>query len=335
MVGQSNQFYMTLVSLGTNIIAGIYGKGMFFSTNNGTNWTEINNGLANIDIYALASSGTNILAGTPDLGVFLSTNNGMIWTAVNNGISLYINAITISGTSIFAGGPSGVWLSTNGGSNWTLSLMYINPNIYSIAVSGTNIYAGGNGKVFISTNYGTIWITDSIVLTNQNILALANSGTNLFAGTEGGVFLSKNNGINWVIKNQGFTLIPTINSLSISNGYIFSGTLAHSVWLRSYSEITGIQKISELVPSSYFLSQNYPNPFNPITNIRYELLKSGLVNLVVFDVLGREIELLVNEKQNAGTYEITFNASQYSSGIYFYRLTTDNFSDTKKMLMIK
>jgi hypothetical protein len=55
----------------------------------------------------------------------------------------------------------------------------------------------------------------------------------------------------------------------------------------------------------------------------------------VFDVLGREIELLVNEKQNAGTYEITFNASQYSSGIYFYRLTTDNFSDTKKMLMIK
>ena len=74
---------------------------------------------------------------------------------------------------------------------------------------------------------------------------------------------------------------------------------------------------------------------SPSTNIRYELPKSGLIKLVVFDMLGREIETLLNEKQNAGTYEVTFNASQYSSGVYFYRLTTDNFSETKKMLLIK
>jgi hypothetical protein len=282
---------------GTNIYAGGNGK-VFISTNYGTIWITDSIVLTNQNILALANSGTNLFAGTGGTGVLLSTNNGLNWSAKNNGLT--------------------------------------NLNVHSLAFMGTNLFAGTiGGGVFVSTNNGTNWTAVNNGLSNLIVYSLAASGTNLFAGTEGGVFLSKNNGINWVIKNQGFTLIPTINSLSISNGYIFSGTLAHSVWLRSYSEITGIQKISELVPSSYFLSQNYPNPFNPITNIRYELLKSGLVNLVVFDVLGREIELLVNEKQNAGTYEITFNASQYSSGIYFYRLTTDNFSDTKKMLMIK
>ena len=85
----------------------------------------------------------------------------------------------------------------------------------------------------------------------------------------------------------------------------------------------------------FSLSQNYPNPFNPSTNIRYDLPKNGIVKLVVFDELGREIKTLVNENQTAGTYEATFNASQYPSGIYFYKLITDGFSETKKMLMIK
>ena len=89
------------------------------------------------------------------------------------------------------------------------------------------------------------------------------------------------------------------------------------------------------IPNKYDISQNYPNPFNPATNIRYDLPKNGFVKLVVYDALGREIETLVNEKQSAGVYEVIFNASQYSSGVYFYKLTTDGFSETKKMLMIK
>jgi len=101
-------------------------------------------------------------------------------------------------------------------------------------------------------------------------------------------------------------------------------------------EYYNLNEIIEIgIPNKYDISQNYPNPFNPATNIRYDLPKNGFVKLVVYDALGREIETLVNEKQSAGVYEVIFNASQYSSGVYFYKLTTDGFSETKKMLMIK
>ncbi len=97
----------------------------------------------------------------------------------------------------------------------------------------------------------------------------------------------------------------------------------------------GIRNISEAVPSKYLLSQNYPNPFNPTTNIRYQITKSDFVSLKVFDIMGREISTLVNEKQNVGTYEATFDASNLSSGEYFYRLSAGDFSDTKKLMVIK
>jgi hypothetical protein len=102
-----------------------------------------------------------------------------------------------------------------------------------------------------------------------------------------------------------------------------------------YFNLIGITTLGKNIPESYSLMQNYPNPFNPTTNIRYDLPKNGFVKLVVFDALGREVETLVNENQPAGTYEATFNASVYSSGVYFYRLTTDYFCNTKKMLLIK
>jgi len=102
-----------------------------------------------------------------------------------------------------------------------------------------------------------------------------------------------------------------------------------------YFNLIGITTLGKNIPESFSLKQNYPNPFNPSTNIRYDLPKNGFVKLVVFDALGREVETLVNENQPAGTYEATFNASVYSSGVYFYRLTTDYFCNTKKMLLIK
>ncbi|MBK7499803.1 MAG: T9SS type A sorting domain-containing protein [Ignavibacteriales bacterium] len=85
----------------------------------------------------------------------------------------------------------------------------------------------------------------------------------------------------------------------------------------------------------YFLEQNYPNPFNPTTKIRYSIPEYSSVTLKVFNLLGEEIETLVNSEQSAGVYEATFDASNLSSGIYFYTLKTDNFSSSKKMILIK
>ena len=89
------------------------------------------------------------------------------------------------------------------------------------------------------------------------------------------------------------------------------------------------------MPLALSLSQNYPNPFNPSTSIRYELPKNGFVRLVVYDALGREVETLINEKQSPGTYEVNWDATVYPSGVYFYKLTTEGFSETKKMMLLK
>ena len=102
-----------------------------------------------------------------------------------------------------------------------------------------------------------------------------------------------------------------------------------------FNHIVGIKKISELVPEKYQLLQNYPNPFNPSTVIRFDLPKSDLVTLNIYDVSGRLVKTLLNEHKSPGTYEVKFDASEISSGIYFYKLSTSTFSEAKKMIFIK
>src|SRR4030095_6587665 len=89
------------------------------------------------------------------------------------------------------------------------------------------------------------------------------------------------------------------------------------------------------VPSSYALSQNYPNPFNPSTNINFDLPFDGNVSIKLFDMSGKEVAILVNEMKSAGYYSVVFNASNLSSGVYFYNITAGDFSATKKMTILK
>ena len=89
------------------------------------------------------------------------------------------------------------------------------------------------------------------------------------------------------------------------------------------------------MPKEYKLEQNFPNPFNPTTSINYSIPKSGLVTLKVYNVFGQEVSTLVNEVKNNGNYSIDFNASNLSSGVYYYELTSGNFVQTKRMMLIK
>jgi len=99
--------------------------------------------------------------------------------------------------------------------------------------------------------------------------------------------------------------------------------------------MTGIKQITETVPESYSLRQNYPNPFNPTTKIQFKVAGSKFIKLAAFDMLGKEVETLVNEKLQPGTYEVIWNASQYTSGVYFYRFITEGLIETKSMVLIK
>ncbi|MBN8586323.1 MAG: choice-of-anchor J domain-containing protein [Ignavibacteria bacterium] len=98
---------------------------------------------------------------------------------------------------------------------------------------------------------------------------------------------------------------------------------------------TGLTPINSEIPNKFNLLQNYPNPFNPITNIKFAIPTTGLVKLTVFDILGREVATLLNEVKPAGNYLVDYDASALSSGVYFYRLEAGDFTDTKKMLLVK
>ncbi len=122
----------------------------------------------------------------------------------------------------------------------------------------------------------------------------------------------------------------------------FNGTAtvlpATQNWLiyRKISQPTvGVNQTSTEVPSNFSLSQNYPNPFNPTTNIKFAVSKAGFVSLKIYDISGREVSSLVNENLTVGSYSYTFDASKLSSGIYFYTMRSNNFTDTKKMMLIK
>jgi len=103
----------------------------------------------------------------------------------------------------------------------------------------------------------------------------------------------------------------------------------------SYESPIGINQISSEVPNTYGLHQNYPNPFNPLTKIKFSVAKTSDVEIIVYDILGREIDKLVNQSLTPGIYETDFDGSKLSSGIYFYKLITQEFTETKKMVLVK
>jgi hypothetical protein len=91
----------------------------------------------------------------------------------------------------------------------------------------------------------------------------------------------------------------------------------------------------EDIPNEYVLHQNYPNPFNPSTTIKYAIRERSLVELRIYDILGSEVNVIVNEEQSAGNYEVDFSATSLPSGIYFYKLQAGSFVETKKMMLMK
>ena len=127
-------------------------------------------------------------------------------------------------------------------------------------------------------------------------------------------------------------LTPDLVSATVHNVFGVTGT--HPL----EDVVTGglaVEEISNEVPSVYSLKQNYPNPFNPTTNIQFAIPKAGFVTMKVYNLLGQEVSTLVDEYKNAGTYKVDFNASNLSSGVYFYKIDAGNYTNVKKMILMK
>ena len=135
--------------------------------------------------------------------------------------------------------------------------------------------------------------------------------------------------INNTTNPSPFLMDGTQGGLNIYN----IGTYQDSIISFTIGTLTNINEDTQ--PVKYSLSQNFPNPFNPSTEIMYSISNNNFVNLTVYDILGKEVSVLVNQHQTPGTYRVKFDASALSSGIYFYKLSTDRFNSLKKMILIK
>lgn len=334
--GVTNSTVFALAVRATNLFAGTWG-GVFLSTNNGASWTTANVGLTNFHVKCFAQYDTLIFTGTWG-GVFLSTDNGTSWTAANTGLTYegyVVNALAVGGTNLFAGISSGnIFLSSNKGTNWTKTGLD-QGGVNALATSGPNLFAGtAFSGVFLSTNDGTSWTEVNTGLTDARVQALATSGTSIFVGTYSGVFLSTNIGTSWTAVNTGMK--DTVMSLAVIGTNLFAGTYGGWVWRRPLSEmITSVETLSTAIHTLFSLGQNYPNPFNPSTTISFHLPSESFVSLKVYDLLGREVSVLLLEELSPGRYAREWNARELPSGVYFYRLQAGDFMETKKLTLFR
>lgn len=318
-------------------------SGLFRSTNNGSNWLQIMSGFISFNSIASNQGGTLYASGSyPSFGVWKSTNNGLNWemTDPNFTASVYSLCITPN-ANLFAGtAGGGVYRSSNNGSTWIQTQPSASVISLTAAQNGYiygcfNSVSGGPSGIYRSTDYGLNW--QFIGLANTDYFFLkSNSAGHIFAGGfyGSGILRSTNNGADWHEINSGI-FNRMITTLYFDNaGFGYSGTYYGGLYKTDISTI-GFINLSTEIPNEYTLSQNYPNPFNPATKISFSLPKASFVRMVVFDVTGKVVETLVDENLSAGSYEVDFDASKLTSGVYFCRITTDGFTDTKKMILVK
>ncbi len=258
---------------------------------------------------------------------------------VNTTGELYGIALTPDGSSALlttfsSDSPKIVNLSSSGVQN----ISGISAGSYGVAMFHNSnealIFDGDSlDRVSLTTNSKTKTISYLSYNTNfQNIAITKDDKYAFVAGAIEKLVISLDN--NSVIET--FTAGGT-NITTNSNGSEFYVTDSYNGTVRVYKEQipNGVKSGKNYLPSDYQLSQNYPNPFNPNTTIKYAIPKAGLVTIKVYNILGNEIATLVNEEKRPGEYSVIFNGLNLSSGIYFYRITSGKFTETKKLILMK
>jgi hypothetical protein len=154
------------------------------------------------------------------------------------------------------------------------------------------------------------------------------------AGDSGTVLKTTNGGLNWIMQaTETFEHLNAIFFADSATGWAAGG---NGIILKTTTGgVTRLIQHSNEIPKEFKLCQNYPNPFNPKSKIKFQILKLSEAKLLIYDILGREAETLVNEQLNAGTYEVEWDASNYPGGVYYYILKAGDFTQTKKMILVK
>jgi len=328
-------------SLNNGWAVGHHGK-ILNTTNSGINWSLQNsNTQDNLFNVHFRNDLTGWVAG--DNGIIKTTNGGDTWQLSFEFPWMY-SVFFIDENTGWAGGRFGKLVkTTNGGNNWTDQTGGTGATYYSIKFSDQSSgWAVGDYNTIIRTSDGgESWTRqlngiDNIYLKLSEIFIAEDDGnTAWISGYYGYVFKTTNAGVNWyrsdVPQNVNYNSIifssENIGYAVGSSGIIIK-TLNRGITSAGNDPVT-------LIPGSHVLYQNYPNPFNPKTTIKFSIPVQGITSLKVFDILGNEVKTLVNDFRNAGEHTVVFDGVGIASGIYFYKLVSGEFAETKRMILLK
>lgn len=277
-------------------------NGVFRSTDNGSTWIQTS---FHKWVTKLVTYDSIIIVATNGSGIFRSVNNGTSWDSLSNftiANCLEVDSIGV----IYLGHYSGLFRSSNFGNSWVESGIN-NGHVTAIAVLYDGSVLAGVGTpifgVLKSTNNGINWFQTGN--TGTCLCFTVNGNGQIFAGTlNNGIYTSNNNGLSWSQLNSGLLQYDVYALSTTGDGYVFAGTVWSGIY-RSVQSTTAIFNNKEIYPLNYTLYQNYPNPFNPTTTIKVDLPKSSKINLVICDMLGRELYIITNQYLKAGTYSFT------------------------------
>ncbi len=319
---------------------------VYKTTNGGISWSSTN--IPNLELVTICfpNNLTGWIAGgyNRPSGVLKTTDGGIAWfTQISNIRVLDLFFLDIN-TGWQAGDAS--MKTTNGGLNWDiiqngtsnyLRTVYFNNNNTGWGVSGHSLDKTTNAGI----NWFNLYYNNNVYFSD---LGFVNNNTFWAVGglyPDGIVLKTTNSGINWIQQycssnnNDGYK--NSVFCYDSNKVWIGGGENTHGViYSTTNGGVTiGIQPVKSSIPLKFALNQNYPNPFNPQTKIGFDISETGKTKIVVFDVYGKEISVLLDEALTPGSYEVIFNGENLASSVYFYSIMTKDFSETKKMILLK
>src|SRR4030095_3841813 len=329
-----------MLNSNTGYAAGGFGFGKVFkTTNSGTNWIEMPSPGLSLEDMAFVNKDTGWVCDNASIGggLWRTTNGGNNWQQ-QLGASFFPFRLFFlnKDTGWVITSDNKIYKTLNSGFNWSLQVNFLSEDLVDVWFTNalTGWIHGGPTGIYKSTNGGVSWDTVTNPLgygTGKIFFINQNRG---WIGRAFNTMLVTRDGQTWGYQNTPAFTNFSVFFIDTAKGWAGTSILIHTT--DGGGPTVGVQQIENELPFEYKLFQNYPNPFNPNTIIRFQIKRLSDVKIVVYDIQGRQIKELVNLKQNAGTYEVDFDGSAFSSGIYFYSLIVDGkLRDSKKMILVK
>lgn len=331
----------------TGYIAGSF-ETILKTTNGGSNWLIISNIPTNDGNSNEAVSFINAQTGwiCAFLGrVLRTTNGGINWDTAYTGTGGPLRDIQFlnAQTGWVCGDVGTIHKSTNGGINWSYAGLLTGanfPGLHFINIDTGWVVSEQSNLVFRTTNSGVNWDTIAVLpggsLQYSYTIYFSSALIGYIGGTYGRLFNTTNGGFNWAQQIAPLPMfISNFSFFNDSTGWAVGGGggIIHTTNGGTYVEVA---KISSQTPTKFQLFQNFPNPFNSTTNFQFNVSELSDITIKLFDILGIEVKILLNQKLNPGTYKLQMDFNELASGTYFYSLIADGkLIETIKLILIK